>query len=495
MTAKEKIQYLLEHPNELLMKKPFTRGTQDLASAKAFDRGVYVGEKIVAELPSFVKETVSQDKFAFELDPNCHKVLFDENIPSITAKTSDGNYYEIEFRKMALPFQKRIMSKQVLHLCGNPTQFILNNESPTEQDQADFALFKKYWKRRNQDGMRAKMVVTQKSYGDAGLLYYTDRKGRIKSRLISYEDGYVICSHNDDNGDRLMESIYYRRDNIEYIDSYDDDFAYRHARRINSGDKNTDWQLISKERHGFPEIPLVTHRGEVAWNDVQTLIEVYEIIYNIFLVIQKRHGWGILYIKGQFSEKAKKIAGSVILNDTSLNKDGSAEFLAPPSPQGMIDTLKEIYDSIQIGSSTTFILPKDISTGGDISGVAIQITQSLDNEKALEGVIEWQNVISKMQRLFLFGLASELVNKGMDTTAITRFQNLDISANMKVWRPRSDSEYNQMLVTMQGAGILSKKTAIEKNTESTPDELIRVTEEAQVDPSEQVIETTNIEVE
>ena len=69
---------------------------------------------------------------------------------------------------------------------------------------------------------------------DAGLLFYYDYKGRIKCRLISYEDGYVIISHNDNNGDRLLESVYYADDNgVEYIDSYDDKYMYRMR---NSGD-------------------------------------------------------------------------------------------------------------------------------------------------------------------------------------------------------------------------------------------------------------------
>lgn len=478
MKPDEQIAYLLSHPDELIKKAPFTRGSDDIGFVYGMDEGVAkVGERTAARLPEHTKNVVSQSQFAYELDPNCHKVLFDTNIPSITAKTNDGNYYEIEFKKMGVPWQKRIMTKQFLHLCGNPTQFTLCSDNPTDEEMDDFATFKRYWKSRNQDGQRAKMVVAQKSYGDAGLLYYFDRNGCIKSRVLSYENGYVLCPHNDENGDRLMEAVYYRSGDIEHIDAYDDTNVYHFSKEVTS--KEAKWEMVGQEAHKFPEIPLVTHRGEVAWNDVQDIIEVYEIIYNIFLVIQKRHGWGILYIKGQFSEKAKKIAGSVILNDTSLNKDGKAEFLTPPTPQGMIDTLQLMYESIQLGSSTTFILPKDISTSGDISGVAVQITQSLDNEKALEGIIEWQNTISKMTRLFKHGVASELVKKGKDGSAVSRFSALGIGAAMKVWRPRSETEYNAMLGTMKSTGILSQKTAIENNTESTPYEELRVLREAE----------------
>ena len=305
------------------------------------------------------------------------------------------------------------------------------------------------------------------------MLYYFDYKGSIKSRLISFADGYVICPHNDDNGDRIAESVYYRCDNTEIIDTYTDEYQYRHERDLSSKE-NSDWTLTLAQKHGFPEIPLVTKRGPVAWNDVQEVIEVYEIIYNIFLVIQKRHGWGILYIKGNFIDKAKKIAGAVVLTDNSIDKSGDAKYLEAPTPAGMLETLKLMEETIQKGSGTTFILPKDISTGGDTSGVAIQITQSLDNEEALGGVIEWQNVASKMTRLFKFGLATEMVESGKDPYAITRFSSLDIHAAFKQWRPRSDYEYNQMLATLYTQGILSNETAVEKNTESNPDELQRI---------------------
>ena len=321
------------------------------------------------------------------------------------------------------------------------------------------------------DGWRTKAIFTQKTQGDVGLLFYHNRKGEIKCRLLCYEDGYTIISHNDDNGERLLECVYYAdENNQECIDCYDDTFIYQ----MRQGQKG--WE-ITKIRHGFSEIPLATKRGDVAWNNVQSMIEVFEVIYNVFMVIQKRHGWGILYIRGAFKDTAKKLAGSVVLNDKSMDGNGKAEFLTPPSPQGMLDTMQSLWEQIQIGSSTTFLLPKDVKSSGDISALAIMLTQSLDIEGAEQGIIEWQNFISKMQRLFVEGLAKELVNKGINENAVTEFKKLRISAKLKVWRPFNEAEYNQMLATLKGAGLISVKTGIEKNTISAPDELARVATE------------------
>lgn len=486
MEYKDLIKVLLADPHKLKQKKPFTRGI-DRRSLPNFESLVDVNNTFEALLPSFRKEVVTQEEFLLELDPNSHSVLFDDNIPSICIKTKDGGYMDIKFSKMAVPFQKNIKNKQLLHLTGNRMVFTLVETSPTAKQEQDFITFKQYWDLRNQDGMKNKMVDTQLSYGDAGLLYYFDYKGRIKSRILSFADGYVLCPHNDDNGDRILESVYYTKDNVEYIDSYDDTYMYRY-RKDNSIDdvENNGWVLETPKKHGFDEIPLITKRGEVAWNNVQNIITSYEVLYNIYNAINRRFGWGILYVKGKFKEKAEKIAGSVILNDSSIDGKGDAKFLTPPSSDGTLAILQSLLDTIQLGSSTTFILPKDVKTSGDISGIAIQLTQSLDIENALQKVIEWQNVADKMVRLFKQGLAKELVNSGVNKTAITDFENLNINAKFKVWKPMNDYEYNQMLTILTGAGILSKETGIQKNTESTPDEKMRIEKEHQAIIEEQI---------
>ena len=286
-------------------------------------------------------------------------------------------------------------------------------------------------------------------------------KTQQKSRILSYEDGYVLCPHNDENGDRVLESVYYCKDGVEYIDSYDDRFMYRYKNAgVLENGEDSGWVAEKPVAHGFEEIPLITKRGDVAWNDVQSIIEIYEVIYNVFNAIQKRYGWGILYIKGRFSENAKKIAGNVILNDSSLNENGDAKFLTPPSPDNMLNTLTSLEEAIQKGSGATFILPKDIRTSGDISGVAIMLTMSLDIERALQDSIEWQNVADKMTRLFSYGLAKELVNSGENSMAITEFQQMHLNAKFKIWKPLNDYEYNQMITILTGAGVLSKETGI-----------------------------------
>jgi hypothetical protein len=130
-----------------------------------------------------------------------------------------------------------------------------------------------------------------------------------------------------------------------------------------------------------------------------------------------------------------------------------------------------------LGSSTTFLLPDDVKTGGDVAGIAIQLVQSLDLELAHQKVIEWQNVADKMVRLFKYGLAKELVASGKNEFAVTDFEELNINAKFKVWKPLNDEAYNMSVAQMKQMGIISLETAIEMNTYSKPDEKSRVRKE------------------
>lgn len=476
MSTDDQIKSLLADPEGLLKRKPFTRGADISQVDDDRSQEVYAGGTVRASLSKVKRYVISQDTYIAELDPNMHKVLFDEGIPSIVVQVKDNGYKETQFVKTAVPFQRSIMEKQTLHMASMPMKFTLSDKKPNEKQQEMFVQFKHYWDLRNQDGMKVKMVSTAKSYGDAGLLYYLDRHGEVRSRLLSYADGYVICSHNDENGDRLMECVYYVADNKEYIDCWDDKNFHRIEFTDADGGKRE--YEITTTPHGFKEIPLITKRTNVAWEGTQTLTESYEILYNIFQVLQRKWGWGMLYVKGRIDKDAKKIAGNIVLNDTSYDGNGDAKFLEPPSPQNIIDTLDHIFERIQIASGTTFILPKDIHTSSDTSGVAVQMTQSLDIQTAKNGIVEWQNVADKMVRLFKQGLAMEFRQKKMlDEDSVKVLETLNVNAQFDIWQPYSESEYSQMLCTMKNSGIISQKTAIEQNGVSRPDEVERIQKE------------------
>lgn len=487
---REQINALLAEPDKILWKKPFTREIECLVT----QRTQYCGESVSltgflpATLPRVRAYTVPQERFMEELDVYSHRVLFDDNVPAITIKAKKGGFLEIEQYRMAVPFQMLIMQKQVRHLCVNDMKHILLNTNPTDENTNDFIRIKQGWDEKNMEGAKTKFVSSQKSFGDAGLLYFMDSDGKMRTKNINYNDGYVILTHKNDEGRHILECLYYSTTDSEgnvttYLDCYDDEYRTRFTNTSTSDGLSRDsgWVRHEPEKHGFSECPLITKRGEVAWNRGQKTIESYEALYNTFIVIQKRHGWGALYVKGKFNQNAKKIAGSIVLNDTSLDPNADAKYLAPPDPQNMIETLELMEQTIMKSCGTTFILPKDIKISGDTSGLAVEMTQELDMATAQDGVIEWQNVANKMMRLFKEGLAMELVNtkeKGYEDAA-TRFKKLRIHSQFMVWKPKSEEAHNQMLATLYGGGEggISRQTYVEQNTISAPDEMSRINRE------------------
>lgn len=488
------IAELLANPDKLLATTPYYRRIDaSRAQYNIFGRTTEsVGTKVRATLPSIKRVEVPIGALLRESDPWSHTVLTDENIPSLYVKNSVGGYLKVEQKRLPLPYQQSISKKQTLHLCNNPMSHVLLNTNPTEAQNKFFIRIKQAWDERNMDGKKTEAVYTQKNESFVGMLFYHDYNGKIKARILRYTDGYNIITHKDQNGEHILECVYYAVDDVEYIDCYDDTYMYR---LTNAGDIVTDaegrvvnngWRYETPVEHGFSECPLVVKRGKVAWDNVQDLIEVAERTYNTFIVIQNRYGYGMLYVKGKINPKAQKVNGSFILNDTSMDPNADAKMLNPPSPENMKETLDQLEEQIMKGAGTTFILPKDIKMSGDTSGVAVQLTQELDIETALQDVNEWQNFANKMMRLFKEGLARELVASGEEgfETAISDFANLNIRTKFVVWRPQSNEAYNQMLTTLKGAGAISVQTLIEKNTESCPDEMARVQKEKEAEIQE-----------
>ena len=485
--VRQQIDALLAQPENLLKTKPFTRG-MTVAYNDSQTPTISLTGTVTATLPNIRLNTVTQAQFMAELDVNAHKVLFDENIPSFTVKHKNGGFVEIEQYRIPIPFQKLILNKQVRHLCVNTINHTLLNTKPTDKQQENFIRFKQAWVEKNMEGAKTAFVRDQKSYGNAALLFFIDSDNKLRTKNINYKDGYIIITHKNAEGKHILECLYYAvTDNdgntTTYIDCYDDEYMTRFTTSTAEGGSVTEsgWMRHSPVAHGFSECPLVTKRGEVAWNNGQLEIESYEALYNTVLVIYKKFGHGIIYIKGKVNQNAKKIATNVVLNDTSMDEKADAKVLEMPEPAKAIEMLDAMEQTIMKACGTTFILPKDIKISGDTSGLAVELTQELDMATAQDGVIEWQNVANKLSRLFKEGLAIELVRnceKGYEKAG-TEFNELRIFSEFRVWKPKSEESHNQMLATLyaSGNGGISRQTFVEKNTVSAPDEMARIQKE------------------
>ena len=79
-----------------------------------------------------------------------------------------------------------------------------------------------------------------------------------------------------------------------------------------------------------------------------------------------------------------------------------------------------------------------------------------------------------------------MVEKKIQSTAVTDFEQLNINASFKVWRPQSDTEFASMLVNLKTNGIISEETATEKSPVSAPDEKERRKKEVELQEQREI---------
>lgn len=453
--------------DEILRKEPFIR---EVKSGIISGGSISLGDTIKADVPNITGTCISQEQYLMELNPDSHDIHHDENVPSIVAKIGKDNYKEIKDVRIALAYQKKIVEKQTLYVCGRDTKFTLCNPSPDKEMKKDYVDIKTTWKNRNYDVARTQCIMNQKSVGDAAVIHYYDKSGKIRPKNVSFMNGYTLLPHYDRYDNLDVFGVLYSKGNNRILDVYDS--LYMTSYKLEANDK--EWVQTEKLVHGFIEVPVSYIRGEVAWDNAQSTIEALEIIYNIYSVIMKRHGWGMLYIKGNVDTKMKKIAGSVILQDNSDNPNSTAEYKAPPTPTGMENLLADLRKQIQIMTGTIFLTPEDVRMSGDISGAAIKMMNSSAYEKAMLDAKLYDTFMDSMVRLFVFGYSNEIKK-------IAQFSRMNIRAELEVWIPQSDTEIVTNLVQLKGSGLISVETGVGVSPYSTPDEEIRIKAEADSD--------------
>lgn len=501
----EKIEDFLKEPEELLKKEPFIRGG-DYTSTRN-DIIVAPDTKNRVQLPTQTGYEITQDKYMREFTPSLHDINFNASVPKFKVKLTDGGYLEDNFLVPSSAFQKNIHAKQCLHLTANPMEFSLLNTTSDEmsslsklfakwkanasdnKDKATFLEFKQEWNYRNMDKIRNKAVSRQKSTGDCAILYsYDPTKKKLKSKVLSYKEGYVVIPNYDDFGDQIAVSLYYKVGNKEKIQTYDDKYVYKFEKNnVESGDSEF-VQKGTPTTHGFSRCPLLYKRGYVAWEFAQSAIDMYEVIKAIHAVTMKRHGWSWLWIKGTLENNSvtNTEGGTVIMNDKNVDgkSNGDMKAIEFPEAKGISEMLKDLKRDIMYYSSTTFILPDDISLGSDVSGIAVMLTMNGDYSLALQTANDWADFADNMAYLFAEGL-------GLEQGDISKFTKLKIKASFKVWMPQSEYQYNSMMVQLAAAKLTSKRTAIEKISVSAPDEMERLYEEAAIDSENELANTDN----
>lgn len=448
-----------DNPNDILLKEPFTRGGTVIGALDGVQ--VEAGTMVAAAPPTRMLKQISQATYLKELDPAMHDIHFDENVPKIVAKVGNG-FMEVKYIRMALAYQAKIVEKQTQYLCGKKMRFTLCNHKPTAKEKDLFINLKEAWINKNMDIRKWELAHKQKSVGDAAMIFYFDEDKKVQAKTVSYMDNYTLLPHKDRYGKMDFFAMYFIKDGVETIEAYD-----KINRYVISKTSDSEYRLTEVSMHGFNRIPVVYKRGEVAWEKAQSIIETLEIIYNIYTVIMKRHGWGLLYIRGKLDPKITKTAGAIILNDPNPDSSGTADFKSPPNPEGMENLIADLRKQIQWQTSTIFLHPDDIKMSSEPSGIAIKLLLNTALEKASTDARDYDEVADEMCQLFKYGL-------GIEENRVSEYNLLSIRAEFDVWMPQSDTEIVNNIVQLKSAKAISNETAAEISPLSSSDETARI---------------------
>src|SRR5574344_420088 len=479
MIESKDINYYIEEPSRLLLKKPFTRGGTYKAD---IHRNVNIASKTPVDFDNLTMTEISQDMFLQEYDPSLHKIRYNMSIPKVAVRVG-GNTINIDDMTVTAAYQKNIHAAHVLHLANKPMVFTLCNINKDKRYTELFQELKQEWEYRNMESVKYDVISKQKKVGDVGLLYrYDKKKKKLITKTYSYDEGYIVIPNYDEYGEQIACSLYYKADdNSKIIDTYDDTYHYRFIESSEEGSLNG-WEITS-EIHGFSRCPLLYKRGKVAWEYAESSIEMWELMANINAVTLKRFGTFGMVITGEMDESSFKTDGSTLVINLQADTKQDAKVLEFPEPKKMIEYLDFLEKSISIFSSVSFITPKDITSTGS-GGNGIFLAMKNDLALATQSVADWSDFTNDMIYLFQEGLS-------LESGQTNKYTGLKICARLKPWS--LESETTKITNLAMESKWLSKQSIIEKSPDAAPDEMERIYNEAKMEQMQNNIDTTKAE--
>lgn len=479
----------------LRTKKPFTR----ILPWGHYNHGERIGS-VREEAPSFDqmrRKIVTQEDFLRELDPAGHIINDRDYYPDIwrqntdsTDKANYGKWFIQEVPRYAFAYQQIILDKQLTHLCGNDIQFELSDKKDDDSKREAFNEFKRGWANKNMEVAWYKLAKSVKSTGDGAFIGYMDN-GKFGWKVISFLDGDRLYPHYDRATGKLLCFAREYTDYDEqgtainnYLEVWDDTYYYR----FSSGAKNESslWDTIVSKvkslfsadgykcevvmRHNFPFIPVAYMRDDMGpcWTFSQESIEHYEMAFSRLAQANHDFGLPIMYVKGEGSTELSKADMTHASKIFFLPSDGEIGFLNKQDASNAYNAELEILEE-QIYKQSFAVKAPQLKSG-DTPGVAIKLLYSDAYEKGIIDTQEYDDAVDSMVNIFMYGY-------GVEAERQLDFKNLGISHWIKVYIHLNESELAQNLSVAVQNGFLSRQTASEKFSLSTPCEWDRIMQE------------------
>lgn len=428
-------------------------------------------------------DIVTQGDFKRELYPSGHRINSDEYYPDIwkeevydikdeygesTGKQGTRIYKELVPR-YAFAFQRVILVKQLVHLCGNDIQFELLEEKPTEVQENAFKSIRKGWLKKDMEVAFYNSAKSIKATGDCAFVGFMDNK-KFSWKSLSFLNGDKLYPHFDKSGRlEVFGREYYDYDEngdtmTEWMEVWDKTIFYRFRRNGNKTKNVVDkiirmfgfsgYTLVEEKPHGFPFVPVAYMRDDngACWSDSQDSIDGYELSFSQMAQNNQAFGFPIMYLQGESIEPMQHdMNGSIKV--LQMGTDDKAGFLDQPSGSESYQRQLEFFYKMIYEQSFT-VIPPELKSG-DLPAAALKILYSPAYEKAMTDAQEYQPFLRNIVNIFLYGYGMEMENT-------IDFMNLPIVPWIDPYVHVNNSSVIADLATGVQNGFISMQTAAKK---------------------------------
>lgn len=438
-------------------------------------------EKAIKELSAKrIGEVPNVDEIDKQLDPNKHDVMDVVKRPNKRVKADVGdevvgvkkvtvsgkeqtiNLKEEKVSRIALGYQRLIVSRAVAFFFGIPVDYLIESEDAKEL-QAYKAVTKILHDNKekwvNREIARELFAYTEvaelwfpvekpnKSYG-------FDSKYKLKVISLKPSDKNELFPYFDATGDMIAFSrkfmVNEEDKKVEYYETYTDTKIYQFK-------KVDTWENVE----GYPKenilgkIPIVYGRqSETEWAIVQNLIDSDESLRSDFSDTNKYHASPTMFIKGSLQGFAKKgETGKVIQGD----KDSEAKYLAWSAASDSVKTEHQMNreDIFAITQTPDF----SFNNVKDLGNLGVAAQKLLLSDAHMK-VMDKEEILGKfLQRRINIILAfiAQFNNSFAEAC-----ENVMITPQITPYIMGDDKEKISNITTAVSGGIMSKKTGIEQ---------------------------------
>lgn len=418
-----------------------------------------------------------------QYDPKGHAITDKMERPDklvVTEVLGKDTTSTVKVARLPIPMQKRIVRLAATFLCGRPIELISAAAEGKTKDL--LTVLTKTWKDNKLDYRSKKLAKLMMSETECAEIWYVEKAedgfwtgtpneklkgtGNLKLRMkmlapslgdklypvynaagdmIAFGRGFTTTS----DGKKLECFDLYTAENFYYFQKGSSNWEPRNATAQNGTTKPV-------ESNPYKKIPVIYYNQDSPeWNDVQELIERFEISISNHADTNDYHGSPTIKVKGTVAGFAKKGEQGKIIQLEGADAD--ANYMSwDKSPDSVKLEQENLLNLIYSLTDTPNISFEQMKGLGTFSGIALKMLFLGAHMKASDHEENFGESIQR--RINYLKAALAIINTDLEEAV-----PVSIEPRFTYFLPKNEQEIIEMLTTATTGGIMSKKTAVSQN--------------------------------